>query len=194
MAKKAETRSCLTEAWRRDGPAVLYLEPRKADSEVFTRVVDEVGNVVCYVQGPEVESVAMAAQIATLPKMALLIEKCWNFMEDHGQRIPKSGGMMLKRELEAMMAHLERTTEEVLRGERRTCTCGCDRFTAKMTLEICNVPVGFGVDGRMEYDDTKGQSDGWDAADQIVKCERCGKEWRLSETDDDRRRHLEEVA
>ncbi len=55
-----------------------------------------------------------------------------------------------------------------------TCKCGSKRFKTSITLEIRNVPVTLRADGSVSYDDTKGQSDGWDVLSQPeVSCVKC---------------------
>ena len=49
-----------------------------------------------------------------------------------------------------------------MKAYRRECLCGSKKFLADITLEIKKVPVWFSRQGTLTYDDTKGESMGWD--------------------------------
>jgi hypothetical protein len=71
------------------------------------------------------------------------------------------------------------------------CKCGSTKFLALMTLELSEVPVNMLRDGSVSYDDTKGQSEGWDTLEQPeVTCAKCGHIYALereeADTKDDR--------
>lgn len=67
----------------------------------------------------------------------------------------------------------------------RECPCGSRRFLADITLEIKKVPVWFSKAGTLSYDDTKGESCGWDTAEQPeVYCAKCGHLFHIERTGD----------
>ena len=68
---------------------------------------------------------------------------------------------------------------------RRECLCGSEKFRADITLEIKKVPVRFSKQGTLTYDDTKGESMGWDTAEQSeVYCAKCGHLFDIERTCD----------
>lgn len=68
---------------------------------------------------------------------------------------------------------------------RRRCYCGSTKFRASITIEIANVPVWFSKKGTLTYDDTKGDSRGWDTNDQPeVACAKCGHLFDIERTGD----------
>lgn len=63
---------------------------------------------------------------------------------------------------------------------RTTCYCGSRRFKTSITLEVRDVPVRLSERGALSYDDTKGNTDGWDTSAQPeVSCAKCGHLWDL---------------
>ena len=70
-------------------------------------------------------------------------------------------------------------------SEQRACTCGSTKFKCEtMSLVLHDVPVWF-EDSRMEYDDVKGDSDGWDRGGEYLRCIKCGKEYIVHGSDGD---------
>lgn len=69
------------------------------------------------------------------------------------------------------------------------CPCGSQKFVVeKMTLTIRNVPLVFDgslgapvfSDSKYCYDDTKGDSDGWDrVADDDIRCAVCPRKFSM---------------
>lgn len=65
------------------------------------------------------------------------------------------------------------------------CVCGSKRFMTALTLEIHDIPVLLKADGSIKYDDTKGNSDGWDTSAQPeITCRRCGAIYHLEQLDE----------
>jgi hypothetical protein len=62
------------------------------------------------------------------------------------------------------------------------CKCGSIKFVTNITLEIIEVPVVCLSSGAIEYDDTKGNSQGWDTLEQPeIICKGCGHIYHLEE-------------
>lgn len=69
---------------------------------------------------------------------------------------------------------------------RTACYCGSRRFKTSITLEIYDVPVRLSPIGTLAYDDTKGNTDGWDTSTQPeVSCAKCGHLWDLERMEED---------
>ena len=67
----------------------------------------------------------------------------------------------------------------------RVCVCGSNKFLTNIRLEIHNVPLDLHSDGTMSYDDTKGDSQGWDIDNQPeISCKECGHLYNLERDDD----------
>ena len=66
------------------------------------------------------------------------------------------------------------------------CVCGSTAFSACFTIQIMEAPVWFGKDATMSYDDTKGDSQGWDTAEEPeICCAKCQHIYHLEQLDDD---------
>ena len=78
---------------------------------------------------------------------------------------------------------------------RRVCTCGHDVFKTNITLRVYDVPVCLTEDGILCYNDTAGQTKGWDTnSEPEVQCAKCGKYYNIARTGDKRAAaYLEEV-
>ena len=68
------------------------------------------------------------------------------------------------------------------------CKCGSTRFKTTINLEIRNVPVLLKPNGSISYDDTKGDTDGWDTLQQSeITCKKCGSLYDLEKQDKETR-------
>jgi hypothetical protein len=63
------------------------------------------------------------------------------------------------------------------------CKCGSRKFVTTIHLEIRDVPVTMDSSGGAGYDDTKGESSGWDINEEPeITCPKCGRLYRLENT------------
>lgn len=70
----------------------------------------------------------------------------------------------------------------------KTCCpkCGSREFITNMTLFMLNVPVVLKADGTYKYDDSKGESEGWDVMDEPeLTCAKCRCEVRAEVEEED---------
>jgi hypothetical protein len=66
------------------------------------------------------------------------------------------------------------------------CKCGSTKFVTTITLEIHNVPVSMLKNDSLRYDDTKGDSQGWDTFEQPeINCAACGHTYHLERIEPD---------
>jgi uncharacterized Zn finger protein len=73
-------------------------------------------------------------------------------------------------------------------GKQAKCVeCGSTEFEAGFTIEVRHVPVTVSDRGLIIYDDTKGDSSGWDTIEQPeLSCKRCGHVHRLERIGSDK--------